>query len=58
MLDPYTDYKLYRQEMHRLEKQLELRRQLPVRERRHLPRVRLSFVWQRRRQRLAEPGGC
>lgn len=58
MLDPYTDYKLYRQEMNRLEKQLELRRQLPVRERRHLPHVRLSFVRQRRRQRLAEPRGC
>jgi hypothetical protein len=58
VLDPYTDYKLYRQEMNRLEKQLELRRQLPARERRHLPHVRLSFVRQRRRQRLAEPRGC
>lgn len=58
VLDPYTDYKLYRQEMDRLEKQLELRRQLPVRERRHLPHVSLSFVRQRRRQRLAEPSGC
>ena len=58
VLDPYTDYKLYRQEMDRLEKQLELRRQLPERDRRRLPHVRFSFLRQRRRQRLAEPSGC
>jgi hypothetical protein len=58
VLDPYVDYKLYREEMDRVAKQLELRRQLPERERRHLPNVRFSFVRQRRRQRLAEPSGC
>jgi hypothetical protein len=58
VLDPYIDYKLYREEMERVEKQLELRRQLPERERRHLPNVRFSFGRQRRQQRLAEPSGC
>jgi hypothetical protein len=58
VLDPYIDYKLYREEMDRVAKRLELRRQLPERERRHLPNVRFSFVRQRRRQRLAEPRGC
>ena len=58
VLNPYIDYKLYREEMDRVEKQLELRRQLPERERRHLPHVRFSFARQRRQQRLAEPSGC
>lgn len=58
MLDPYIDYRLYREEMDRVAKRLELRRQLPERERRHLPSVRFSFVRQRRRQRLAGPSGC
>lgn len=57
MLDAYTDYKLYREEMERVVKRLELRRQLPARERRHLPHVRLSFMRQRRR-RLTAPTGC
>jgi hypothetical protein len=57
--DPYIDYKLYREEMDRVQKQLELRRQLPEREW-HLPHVRFSFsfVRQRRRQRLTEPSAC
>jgi hypothetical protein len=58
VLNPYIDYRLYREEMDRVEKQLELRRQLPERERRHLAHVRFSFVRQRRQQRLAEPSGC
>jgi hypothetical protein len=57
VLNPYIDYKLYREEMDRVEKQLELRRQWPERERRHLPQVRFSFA-RRRQQRLAEPSGC
>jgi hypothetical protein len=57
VLDPYIDYKLYREEMDRVVKRLELRRQLPERERRHLPHVRLSFV-RHRRQRLPKPNGC
>jgi hypothetical protein len=58
VLNPYIDYKLYREEMDRVDKQLALRRQLPERERRHLPHVRFSFVGQRRQRRLAEPSGC
>ena len=58
VLNPYIDYKLYREEMDRVEKQLELRRQLPERERRHLPHVRFSLLRQRRQHRLAEPSGC
>jgi hypothetical protein len=58
VLNPYIDYKLYREEMDRVVKRLELRRQLLERERRHLPHLRFSFVRQRRQQRLAEPGGC
>jgi hypothetical protein len=58
VLDPYIDYRLYREEMDRVDKRLELLRQLPERERRHLPQVKFSFGWQRRRQRLAQPGGC
>jgi hypothetical protein len=58
VLDPYTDYKLFREEMDRVEKELERRRQLPERERRRLSHVRFSFVRQRRQQRLAEPRGC
>ena len=58
VLNPYIDYKLYREEMDRVEKQLELRRQLPERERRHLPDVRFSFVGRRRQRGLAEPSGC
>jgi hypothetical protein len=57
VLDPYIDYRLYREEMDRVEKQLELRRQLPERKRRQLPHVRFSLR-QRREQRLAEPSGC
>jgi predicted dithiol-disulfide oxidoreductase (DUF899 family) len=58
VLDPYTDYKLFREEMDRVEKELERRRQLPERERRRLPHIRFSLLRQRREQRLAEPSGC
>jgi hypothetical protein len=58
VLDAYTDYKLYREEMERVVKRLELRRQLPERERRQLPHVRLSFARRRRHRRLADPIGC
>jgi hypothetical protein len=59
VLNPYIDYKLYREEMDRLDKQLELRRQLPERKR-HLPQVRFSFsfVRPRRRPRFTEPSAC
>jgi hypothetical protein len=55
VLNPHIDYKLYRQEMDRVERELELRRQLPERERRHLPHVR--FILPRQRRQLAS-GGC
>lgn len=66
VLNPDIDYKLYREEMDRLAKRLELQRQMPERKqrqmperkRRHLPHVRLSFMRRRRHQRLAEPSGC
>jgi hypothetical protein len=58
VLDPYIDYRLYREKMDRVDKRLELLRQLPERERRRLPQVSFSFVWQRLRQGVAQPGGC
>lgn len=58
MFDPQMYYKLYRQELDRVERELELRRQLPERERRHLPHVRFTLARQQRRARVAEPSGC
>lgn len=57
VLNPYIDYKLYREEMDRVEKELELRRTLPRRTRRRLPHVQFSLS-RPRRQRLAGSGGC
>lgn len=58
MLDPILDYRLYREEMDRVERELERRRQLPARERRRLSPVRFSFPRLRAGRRMVSPGGC
>jgi hypothetical protein len=55
VLDPHLDYRLYKEEMARLEKQLERRWHPPNRERRALPRLRVPSLWQRS---VAAGGGC
>lgn len=58
MLNPHLDYKLYKLEMDRIEKELERRVTLPERRRRQLPVVRFSLARHRRGQQVASPGGC
>ncbi len=58
VLNAHLDYKLYRLELERVEKELERRRLLPERRRRQLPAVRFSFARHRRREQVATPHGC
>lgn len=57
MNDPHTHYRMYREEMARLERRLEQQAMLPPRKRRHLPQIGFG-----RRQRSGQPvaanGGC
>ena len=57
MFNPHIEYRLYREETARLEKQLELRRMLPQRERRRLPSLG-HWTLIRRRRPIAPEGGC
>jgi hypothetical protein len=57
VLNPHIDHRIYRQEMARLERELEFRRALPPRNRHRLPQLRFSLP-RRAHQPLASRGGC